>query len=56
MLIKELQQSGSATAMFNLGAKFQGKRTWIKPSIRLGYRYELINNPVKTSYRYANLK
>jgi hypothetical protein len=41
--------------MFNLGAKFQGKRTWIKPSMRFGYRYELINNPVKTSYRYANL-
>ena len=52
---KRTSESGSATAMFNLGAKFQGKRTWIKPSIRLGYRYELINNPVKTSYRYANL-
>ena len=52
---KRTSESGSATAMFNLGAKFQGKRTWIKPSIRLGYRYELINNPIKTSYRYANL-
>ena len=52
---KRTTSSGSATAMFNLGAKFQGKRTWIKPSIRFGYRYELINNPVKTSYRYANL-
>ena len=55
MLIKRTTSSGSATAMFNLGAKFQGKRTWIKPSVRFGYRYELINNPVKTSYRYANL-
>lgn len=52
---KRTTSSGSATAMFNLGAKFQGKRTWIKPSVRFGYRYELINNPVKTSYRYANL-
>ena len=52
---KRTSESGSATVMFNLGAKFQGKRTWIKPSIRLGYRYELINNPIKTSYRYANL-
>ena len=52
---KRTSESGSATAMFNLGAKFQGKRTWIKPSIRLGYRYEIINNPIKTSYRYANL-
>ena len=47
--------TGSATAMFNFGAKFQGKRTWVRPSIRAGYRQEFLNDPVTTSYRYAGL-
>ena len=47
--------TGSATAMFNFGAKFQGKRTWIRPSIRAGYRQEFLNDPVNTSFRYTGL-
>ena len=52
---KRTSETASATAMFNLGAKFQGKRTWIRPSIRAGYRQEFLNDPVKTSFRYAGL-
>ncbi len=48
-------ETASATAMFNLGAKFQGKRTWIRPSIRAGYRQEFLNDPVNTSFRFAGL-
>jgi len=47
--------TGSATAMFNFGAKFQGKRTWIRPSLRAGYRYEFLNDPVNTSFRFTGL-
>ena len=47
--------TGSATAMFNFGAKFMGKRTWIRPSIRAGYRHEFLNDPVNTSFRYTGL-
>lgn len=53
---KRTSESGSATAMFNFGAKFQGKRTWIRPSIRAGYRHELLNNPVNTNFRYTGLR
>ena len=48
-------ETASATAMFNFGAKFQGKRTWIRPSLRAGYRHEFLNDPVNTSFRYAGL-
>ncbi len=48
-------ETGSATAMFNLGAKFMGKRTWIRPSIRAGYRHEFLNDPVNTSFRFTGL-
>ena len=47
--------TGSATAMFNFGAKFMGKRTWIRPSIRAGYRQEFLNDPVNTSFRFTGL-
>ena len=48
-------ESAAATALFNFGAKFQGKRTWIRPSVRVGYRNEFINDPASTSFRFANL-
>ncbi len=54
------EQAG-ATAMLNLGANFQGRRTWLRPSIRAGYRNEFINDGVSTTYgfigqdRLANL-
>ncbi len=44
-----------ATAMMNLGAKFEGKRTWVRPSIRAGYRSEFINDGVSTTYGFAGL-
>ena len=47
--------TGSATALFNFGAKFMGKRTWIRPSIRAGYRQEFLKDPVNTSFRFAGL-
>ena len=48
-------ETGSATAMFNFGAKFEGKRTWIRPSLRAGYRQEFLNDPVNTSFRFTGL-
>ena len=47
--------TASATAMFNFGAKFEGRRTWIRPSLRAGYRYEFLNDPVETSFRFTGL-
>lgn len=46
---------GSVSALFNFGAKFQGARTWIRPSMRIGYRNEFLSDPVLTSYRYAGI-
>ena len=46
---------GGATAMLNLGANFQGRRTWIRPAIRAGYRNEFINDGVSTTYGFAGL-
>ena len=48
-------ETASATGLINFGAKFQGKRTWIRPSLRAGVRHEFINDPVLTSFRFANL-
>lgn len=48
-------QRASATAMFNAGAKFQGKRTWIRPSIRVGYQYAFLNDPTITEFAFAGL-
>ncbi len=53
---KRTTESGAVTGMINLGAKFQGKRTWIRPSVRVGYRNEFINDPVLTNYRYIGLE
>ena len=44
---------GSASGVINLGANFQGKRTWIKSSLRAGYKYDFINDPTLTSFRFA---
>ena len=48
-------ETASATAMINLGAKFEGKRTWIRPSIRAGYRQEFLDDPINTSFRFTGL-
>lgn len=54
-LDKRTVDVGSATAMINLGARFMGKRTWVRPSIRAGYRTEFMNDPVLTTGRFAGL-
>lgn len=50
-----VSERASASAMLNMGAKFQGKRTWIKPSVRVGYRQGLLNDPVLTEFAFAGL-
>lgn len=42
-----------ATAMLNIGGNFEGRRTWIRPSLRVGYRNEFINDGVVTTYGFS---
>lgn len=46
---------GSVSGLLNFGATFEGERTWIRPSIRVGYRNEFLSDPVLTSYRFAGI-
>ncbi len=48
-------ETAAATAMLDFGAKFQGKRTWIRPSLRVGYRNEFLSDPVETAFRFQGL-
>ncbi|MEP3653675.1 MAG: autotransporter outer membrane beta-barrel domain-containing protein [Litorimonas sp.] len=48
-------ETAAATAMFDFGANFQGKRTWIRPSLRVGYRNEFISDPTETAFRFQGL-
>jgi len=48
-------ETGGAAATFNFGAKFQGKRTWIRPSLRVGYRQDFFNDPISTNFRFIGL-
>jgi len=48
-------QTAAASATLNFGAKFQGKRTWIHPSIRIGYRNEFVSDPLETVFRFQGL-
>jgi len=48
-------ESGSATAMLNFGGHFMGKRTWVRPGLRVGYRNEFIGDGVLTTGRFAGL-
>ena len=48
-------ETASATALLDFGTQFQGKRTWIRPSIRVGYRNEFISDPVETAFRFQGL-
>ena len=47
--------TAAATAMLDFGAVFQGRRTWIRPSLRVGYRNEFISDPVETAFRFQGL-
>lgn len=44
-----------ASALLNAGAVFNGRRTWIRPSIRAGYRTDFISDPVLTQFRFIDL-
>jgi hypothetical protein len=48
-------ETAAATAKFDVGASFQGKRTWIRPSIRVGYRNEFMSDPTETAFRFQGL-
>ncbi len=50
-----VSERASATAMLNVGAKYQGKRTWIRPSLRVGYRQAFLNDPTLTEFAFAGL-
>ncbi|MGB0908247.1 MAG: autotransporter domain-containing protein [Maricaulaceae bacterium] len=52
---KRKSESGSATAMLNFGGKFMGKRTWVRPGLRVGYRNDFIHDGVITTGRFAGL-
>lgn len=47
--------TAAATAMLDFGAFFHGKRTWIRPSLRVGYRNEFLSDPVETAFRFQGL-
>lgn len=49
-------ETAAATASIDFGAKFQGNRTWIRPSFRVGYRNEFISDPVETAFRFQGLQ
>jgi uncharacterized protein YhjY with autotransporter beta-barrel domain len=46
---------GSVSGLLNFGAEFNGQRTWIRPSVRVGYRNEFLSDPVLTSYSFAGI-
>jgi hypothetical protein len=49
-------ETAAATAMLDIGTKFQGKRTWIRPSVRVGYRNEFMSDPTETEFRFQGLE
>jgi hypothetical protein len=46
--------TAAVSALLNLGAEFQGKRTWVRPTVRFGYRQEF-GDDVITSGRFAGM-
>ena len=52
---KRKSELGGVTAMMNFGTKFDGRRTWVRPSLRVGYRNEFVNDGVITTYGFAGL-
>ena len=45
---------GAVTALLNLGMEFEGRRTWLRPALRVGYRNEFTGD-VLTSGTFAGL-
>ncbi|MEM7729323.1 MAG: autotransporter domain-containing protein [Pseudomonadota bacterium] len=48
-------EMGAVSGLLNFGAQFQGARTWIRPSLRVGYRSEFLSDPVLTSYSFTGI-
>lgn len=48
-------ETAAASVKLDVGAAFQGKRTWIRPSVRVGYRNEFISDPTETAFRFQGL-
>ena len=48
-------ERAGATALLNLGATFNGRRTWIRPALRAGYRTDFVSDPVLTQFQFINL-
>ncbi len=46
----------SVSGLLNFGMNFEGRRTWIRPSFRVGYRNEFLSDPVFTSYRFTSVE
>ena len=55
MVDERTSEVGSVTGLMNIGATFEGQRTWIRPSIRVGYRNEFISDPILTSFQFADI-
>ena len=51
---RETDRAG-ATALLNIGTEFNGNRTWIRPSLRGGYRTDFISDPVLTQFQFIDL-
>jgi len=45
---------GTATGMLEFGANFARDRSWLSPSIRVGYRNDFINGGIITTGRFVN--
>ena len=48
-------ERAGATALLNVGALFNGNRTWIRPSLRAGFRTDFISDPILTEFQFINL-
>lgn len=46
--------SGNVTAAIDFGGEFKGKRTWMRPALRVGYRQELFDDSVITTGRFIS--
>ena len=49
-LDERVTETMATSAMLNLGAEFNGRRTWIRPAIRAGYRKEYLDDVVTSGF------
>ncbi len=45
---------GTASAILEIGAKFDRRRSWMSPSMRFGYRNDFISDGIITTGQYVN--